>query len=77
MRAWEDGKTSRPAHGTFTDQGTTSAAPRFAEVEAILIVMMFMAQDKVEVKKEPRFANETFEERKARVTAWYMVLTTT
>jgi len=77
VRAWENGKPSGSTRGPLTDQGTPSAAPRFAEVEVILIVTMFMARYKVEVKEEPQFANETFEERKARVTAWSPILTTT
>ena len=77
MRAWENGKPSGSTRGPLTDQGTPSAAPRFAEVEVILIVTMFMARYKVEVKEEPQFANETFEERKARILASHTGLTNT
>jgi len=38
---------------------------------------MLMARYKVEVKEEPQFAGETFEERKARILSSFTVLTTT
>ncbi|TFY55986.1 hypothetical protein EVG20_g9110 [Dentipellis fragilis] len=41
----------------------------FFETEGIAILTMLMSRYKVEVKEEPEFANETFEERKARVLA--------
>jgi len=41
----------------------------FFETEAIAILTMLVLRYKIEVKEEPQFASETFEERKARVTA--------
>ena len=38
---------------------------------------MLVSRYKIEVKEEPEFASETFEERYARVTAFKQVLTTT
>ena len=42
---------------------------RFAEIEAIATLTTLVAKYKIEVKEEPQFANETFEQRKARVLA--------
>ena len=61
----------------LTDHITLSPAPRFAEVEAIAVLTMLVTRYQIEVKEEPQFANETFEERKARVLASYTVLTNT
>jgi hypothetical protein len=38
---------------------------------------MLVSKYKIEVKEEPEFAGETFEERYARITAFEHVLTTT
>jgi hypothetical protein len=38
---------------------------------------MLVSRYKIEVKEEAEFANETFEERYARITAFGQVLTTT
>jgi hypothetical protein len=43
---------------------------RFFETEGIVIVTTFVSKFKIEVKEEPKFAGETFEERYARVTAF-------
>lgn len=40
---------------------------RFSEVESVAILVMLIAQYKVEVKDEPQYANETFEQRKERI----------
>ncbi|KAF5362787.1 hypothetical protein D9757_011011 [Collybiopsis confluens] len=42
---------------------------RFAEIEAVATLTMLVSKYKIEVKEEPQFANETFEQRKARVLA--------
>ena len=55
----------------------TLRLPRFAEVEAVLILTMLIARYKVEVKEEPQFAGETFEERKARILSLFTVITIT
>ena len=40
---------------------------RFFETEGIAILTMLVARYKIEVKEEPQFTAETFEERKARI----------
>jgi hypothetical protein len=37
---------------------------------------MLLSRYKIEVKEEPEFANETFEERYARITAFDQAITT-
>jgi hypothetical protein len=53
-----------------------SYAFRFGETEAIAAINMLVSKYKVEVKEEPGFAGETFEERYARITAFDESLTT-
>jgi hypothetical protein len=50
---------------------------RFFETEGIAIMTMLVSRHKIEVKEEPKFAGETFEERYARITAFAQGLTTT
>jgi len=50
---------------------------RFAETEGIATITMVVSRYKIEVKEEPEFVGETFEERYARVTAFRQSLTTT
>ena len=50
---------------------------RFFETEAVAVVTMLVSRYKIEVKEEPEFARETFEERYARITAFDQALTTT
>lgn len=40
---------------------------RFAETEAVVILTMLLQRYKIELKEEPQYANETFEERKKRL----------
>jgi hypothetical protein len=49
---------------------------RFFETEGIAIMTMLVSRYKIEVKEEPEFAGETFEERYARITAFNQGLTT-
>jgi len=49
---------------------------RFAETEAIAVINMLVSRYKIEVKEEPQFAGETFEERYARITAFDQGITT-
>ena len=77
MRAWEGGKpTCVLAHTSLADHAACSAAPRFAEVETVVVLTVLMARHKVEVTEEPQFAGETFEECKARVLSVFTVITT-
>ena len=50
---------------------------RFGETEAIAVINMFVSRYRLEVKEEPEFAGETFEERYARITAFNEGITTT
>ena len=50
---------------------------RFFETEGIAIMTLLVSRYKIEVKEEPEFAGETFEERYARITAFDQGLTTT
>ena len=43
---------------------------RFADTEGIAVIIMLVSRYKIEVKEEPEFAGETFEERYARITAF-------
>ena len=50
---------------------------RFAETEGVAALSIFVSQYKMTVKEEPQFAAETFEERKTRILAARIGLTTT
>jgi hypothetical protein len=50
---------------------------RFFETESIAAITMMMLRYRVEVKEEPEFVSETFEQRFARVTASEQYLTNT
>ena len=41
--------------------------PRFAETESVVILTMLLQRYKVELKIDPKYADETFEERKKRL----------
>ena len=49
----------------------------FFETEGIAVMTMLVSRYKIEIKEEPGFAGETFEERYARITAFDQGLTTT
>ena len=49
---------------------------RFFETEGLAIMTMLVSRYKIEVKEEPEFAGETFEERYARITAFDQGMTT-
>ena len=51
-------------------------AIRFFETEGIAIMTMLVSKYKIEIKEEPKFAGETFEERYARITSFDQGLTT-
>jgi hypothetical protein len=50
---------------------------RFFETESIAAITMMMLKYRVEVKEEPEFISETFEQRFARITASEQYLTNT
>ncbi|KIK59171.1 hypothetical protein GYMLUDRAFT_245592 [Collybiopsis luxurians FD-317 M1] len=87
-RYWKDPEEFRPARFLEPDWPRDafipfSAGPRacigrkFSETESIAVLTMFISRYKIEVKEEPQYARETFEERKARVLAWRPGLTMT
>lgn len=49
---------------------------RFGETEAIAVINMLVSRYRLEVKEEPEFAGESFEERYARITAFDEGITT-
>jgi hypothetical protein len=59
-----------------TDSGVSHTVFRFFETEGIAVMTMMVSKYKIEIKEEPKFAGETFEERYARVTAFTEGLTT-
>ena len=62
---------------TSRKQVFTHSEPRFSEIEAIAVLTLFTLRYKIEVKEDPRFANETFEQRKARLLKLDALLTAT
>ena len=50
---------------------------RFFETESIAVIAMMILKYRIEVKEEPEFIGETFEERFARITASKIYLTNT
>jgi hypothetical protein len=44
---------------------------RFFEVSGVAFLSLVISRYKVEVMEEAKFAGETFEEKRARVTNWY------
>ncbi|KAA1472086.1 cytochrome P450 [Dentipellis sp. KUC8613] len=63
------GDWPRDAFVPFSAGARACLGRRFFETEGIAILTMLISRYRVEVKEEPEFANETFEERKARVLA--------
>jgi len=79
-RYWKDPEEFKPSRFLDPDWPKDafmpfSAGPRacigrkFFETEAIVILTMLVSRYKIEVKEEPQFSGETFEETKARITA--------
>jgi len=60
----------------FSQGARACVGKRFFETEGIAILTMLVSRYKIEVKEEPEFAGETFEERYARITAFDQGLTT-
>ena len=54
---------------------SSHATFRFFETEGIAVLTMLVSRYKIEVKEEPEFAGETFEQRYARITAFDQGLT--
>ncbi|THH29773.1 hypothetical protein EUX98_g4419 [Antrodiella citrinella] len=74
---WEDPLTFKPsrfegdwprdAFLPFSGGVRSCLGRRFAELESIVAIAMLVKNYKITVKEEPEFAEETFEQRKARV----------
>ncbi|KAI0631064.1 cytochrome P450 [Trametes polyzona] len=74
---WEDPEAFKPERflGNYPRDAFLpfSGGPRrcigrgFAETEAVAVLTMIISRYKVEVREEPQFAGETFEQRKARL----------
>ncbi|KAI9508564.1 cytochrome P450 [Russula earlei] len=60
----------------FSQGARACIGRRFFETESVAIMTMLVSNYKIEVKEEPEFAGETFEERYARVTAFDHAITT-
>ncbi|EIN08462.1 cytochrome P450 [Punctularia strigosozonata HHB-11173 SS5] len=79
-RYWKDPHTFNPSRFLDADWPRDAFLPfsagaracigrRFFETEGIAILSMMISRYRIEIKEEPQFAHETFEERKARVLA--------
>ncbi|KAF9075519.1 cytochrome P450 [Rhodocollybia butyracea] len=76
---WKDPETFQPtrflgnwprdAFLPFSSGPRACLGRKFFETEAVAILTLLVSRYKIEVKDEPQFARETFEERKARVLA--------
>jgi hypothetical protein len=69
---WDDGAR---CHGVLRTKSSHDVS-RFFETEGIAIMTMLVSRYKIEVKEEPEYASETFEQRYARITAFDQGLTT-
>jgi cytochrome P450 len=84
---WKDPYTFRPerflgewprdAFLPFSSGARACLGRRFFETESIAIITMMLLKYRVEVKEEPQFIGETFEERFTRITASQIFLTNT
>jgi len=70
------GDWPRDAFIPFSQGAHACLGRRFSETEAVAIMTMLVPKYKIEVKEEPEFAMETFEERYARITAFDQGLST-
>ncbi|KAH9035825.1 cytochrome P450 [Lactarius hengduanensis] len=84
---WKDPHTFRPerflgeyprdAFLPFSAGARACLGRRFSETESIAVITMMMSKYRVEIKEDPEFIGETFEQRFARVTASEQLLTNT
>jgi len=86
-RYWKDPYTFRPerfledwprdAFLPFSSGARACLGRRFFETESVAVVTMTMLKYRVEIKEEPEFIGETFEQRFTRVTASEQYMTNT
>jgi len=62
------GDWPRDAFVPFSLGARACLGRRFFETEGIAVITMLVSKYRIEIKEEPEFANETFEERYARIT---------
>ncbi|KAH9041186.1 cytochrome P450 [Lactarius hengduanensis] len=84
---WKDPHTFRPerflgewprnAFLPFSSGARGCLGKRFFETESIAAITVMISRYRVEVKEEPEFLGETFEQRYARITAFDQMVTTT
>ena len=83
---WDDPATFRPARFLGNSYNRDAFLPfsggaracigrGFAETEGVAVLTRIIARYRVQVKDEPRFRGETFEQRKERLLAWGLSLT--
>ena len=66
---------NRDAFLPFSGGARACIGRGFAETEGVAVLTKIIARYRVEVKDEPRFRGETFEQRKERLLAWGLSLT--
>jgi len=86
-RYWEDPHTFKPSRflkdwprDAFMPLSAGARAclgRKFSETEGVAAITMLVSRYKIEVKEEPQFAAESFEEKKARILAAAAVVTQT
>ena len=52
---------------SYSDVPLTAICCRFAELESMVAITMILQKYKITVKEDPKFAGETFEQKKERV----------
>ncbi|KAI0346717.1 cytochrome P450 [Trametopsis cervina] len=67
----------RDAFIPFSEGMRSCIGRRFAEVEVVAVLTLLSLKFEIEVKVEPQFAGESFEQRKARLLSWDGLLTLT
>lgn len=72
---WSQVKSSR--HYSRTMLLILILHDRFAEVEAVAVLTLFVMKYRLRLKEEPQHAHETFEQKKTRILAVHAGLTTT
>ena len=69
---WGDGASL----SQYENDRSSRTISRFFETEGIAVMTMLISKYKIEIKEEPEFAGETFEERYARIMAFDQGITT-